>query len=190
MADQDLEKSKIEELDPAKIIEEMREEYWKGIAQAEDETEQQRVQLLVAEVAGEKFAMDAVLCRTITKFGYVTRVPRTPAFMLGVINLRGQIIPVIDLAALFRLPAGNQRQLKPRLVVVEVEGSRTAFLADRIEEIDFIDLSRVRESETISSPVKAEYIKGHVAPREDEGWMTYLDVVKIIEGPELSFGRK
>jgi purine-binding chemotaxis protein CheW len=188
MAEQDQQKSKIEELDPAKIIEEMREEYWKGIASAEDETEQQRVQLLIAEAAGERFAMDAVLCRTITKAGHVTRVPRTPGFMLGVINLRGQITPVIDLAALFRLPAGKQRQLKPRYVVVE--GSRTAFAVDRIAGIDFIDLTRVRESESISSPVKDDYIKGHVAPVADEGWMTYLDMVKIIEGPELSFGRK
>ena len=190
MADQDPQKGKIEELDPAKIIAEMREEYWKGIAAAEDETEEQRVQLLVAEAAGERFAMDAVLCRTITKAGYITRVPRTPAFMLGVINLRGQIMPVIDLTALFRLPAAKQRQLKPRFVVVEVEGSRTAFLVDRIVGIDFIDLGRVRESESITSPVKAEYVRGHVAPLQDEGWMTYLDMVKIIEGPELSFGRK
>jgi purine-binding chemotaxis protein CheW len=187
MGDQD--QNKIDELDPGKIIEEMREEYWRGVTEAEEGREEERVQALVGEVAGEKFAIDAALCRIITKFGHVTRVPRTPDFMLGVINLRGQIIPVVDLSLLFRLPAAKNKAAKPRLVVVEVEESRTAFLVDRIVGIEFFEVGRIRESESASSPVKAEYIKGHIAPVKDEGWIVYLDIVKLILGPELSFGK-
>jgi purine-binding chemotaxis protein CheW len=183
MADDD----KLKELDPAKIIEEMRQEYWDGISEPEDETDEERVQLLIARMGGENFSMEATLCRSITKAGHITRVPRMPAYMIGVINLRGRIIAVVDLLSLFNLGTGDIEDKKSRLVVVESEGTRMAFLVDHILGIDWIELGRIREPEGIKSRVKAEYIKGHVAPVTDEGWMTYLDVEKIIRGPELTF---
>ena len=186
MADQD----KFDELDPTKIIEEMREEYWRGLSEVEKETEEKVVQVLVVELAGELYALDAVVCRHIVKKGHITRMPRMPDYMLGVINLRGQIIPVVDLAGLFGLKRETIAGGKERLVVVETGGLRTAFLVQRVLGIETVEMSRIQEPESTTSPIKDEYIKGHVAPAGDEEWITYLDIEKTVLGPELDFSEK
>ena len=181
-----MERDKIEELDPEKIIEEMREEYWRGLSESQDDSEEDSSQMLLALVGGERFAMDARLCRTITKAGKVTRGPRMPDYVLGVINLRGEIISVVDLAVMMGVPPG-ERDPKSRLVVVESQDVRIAFLVDRILGIEWTLSSRVQEPQTASSSLKSEYIQGHLAPVGDEGWTTCLDLPKLIHGQELSF---
>ncbi len=181
-------KQRLDDLDPEKLIEEMREEYWHGLSEAEEEVEKKSVQILLCEVSGERFAMDAPLCRTITKAAQYTRVPRMPNYVLGVINLRGEIISVVDMGELFAMPK-NEKGEKARLVVVESGGAKVAFLVDRILGIEWIETDRIGKAETVSSTLKMDYLKGEIAPVEDEGWTTYLDMEKIIAGPELEFGK-
>lgn len=183
------EKNKIEEIDPTKIIEEMREEYWRGLSEPEAAEEADRVQVLVAEVGGEKFGLDTAYCRTIIKAGTYTRVPRMPEFFLGVVNLRGEIISVIDFASFLRLP---EKELGPkaRLLVVEHESGRLAFRVSRVFGIEWVPLSRIQEPQTMSTSLKTEYVKGHISPVGDEGWITYLDLAKILSGPELNFQKQ
>jgi chemotaxis signal transduction protein len=56
--------------------------------------------------------------------------------------------------------------------------------------IEWVEKSRVQTPESLQSTVKAEYLKGHIKPAKDEPWMTFLDVDKIVRGPELFVGRK
>jgi purine-binding chemotaxis protein CheW len=119
----------------------------------------------------------------------VTRVPRLPDYMLGVINLRGQIISVVDLGKFLGL-AGVGASAKSRLVVADADGTKTAFLVDQVLGIEWVEHSRVREPESLQTAVKSEYLRGHVAPVKDEPWVTYLDAAKIISGPDLFMGRK
>jgi purine-binding chemotaxis protein CheW len=181
-------REKFADLDPTKIIAEMRDEYWRGLAQADRETVENRVQVLLMEVAGERFALDVDHCRTITRAGRLTRLPRMPAFVLGVMNLRGEIVSVVDLGLLFNLGA-REPGPKSRLVVIESGKSRIAVLADRVLGIEWIDAARIREPQTVSASLKSEYVKGNVEPLPDEPWIVYLNVVKLLEGPELSFKR-
>lgn len=181
-------RKKNEDLDPEKIIEQMREEYWQGLSAPDEEVEEERVQLLVVEVAGERFGMEATLCRTITKAGKITRVPRMPAYLLGVINLRGEIVSVVDLAMLLGLADGEPGP-KSRLAVVVSKGVKSAFQVERVIGIEFFEVSRIQEPDSMESPLRTDYLKGHVAPLEREGWITYLDMEKIVHGPEISMHR-
>jgi len=181
-------RDKFDDLDPSKMIEEMREEYWRGLSATDDEAADDRIQVLLMEVGKERFALDADFCRTITKAGRLTRLPRMPAFVLGVLNLRGEIISVVDLGLLFGLGA-REPGPKARFVVLESHGSRVACLADRIFGIEWISAARVREPQTSGSNLKGEYVKGHLEPAGDESWAVYLDVSRLLEGPELSFQR-
>jgi purine-binding chemotaxis protein CheW len=187
MADED----KFKELDPGQIIQEMREEYWREISSPDVEVEEDRSQVLVVKLSTEKFALAAGNCKTIVKSGRSTRVPRMPVFMLGVINLRGQIVSVVDLGLLLGLPAVVPGP-KSRLVVVESGGARAAFLVDAVLGIEWAEQSRLREPMSVQVSIKAEYIKAHIAPAKDkdEQWVTFLDVDKIVQGPELFVGRK
>ncbi len=182
-------KGKFEELDPKKIIEEMRQEYWSGVTEPEEEVDENRAQLLLVEMAGEQFGIQADRCKMITKLGHITRVPNMPPYILGVINLRGEIVSVVDLAGLFGLKAGERDQ-KTRMVVVQSGEVRTAMIVDRVWGIDWISMSRVRESEEAASDLKDEYIKGHIAPEQDQDqWITFLDIDKIVHGDEMSFSK-
>jgi purine-binding chemotaxis protein CheW len=183
------EREKLEELDPEKIIEEMREEYWRGLSEAEERRDDDAAQLLLALVGGERFAMEAKLCRTIIKAGKVTRVPRMPSYVLGVINLRGEIISVVDLAQVVRAEKESSRDQKSRLIVVESKGVRVSFLVDRILGIEFISGSRIQDPQSVVSVLKSEYVRGHIQPLMDEGWTTYLALEKIIHGQDLAFGK-
>lgn len=181
-------RDKYDDLDPSKMIAEMREEYWRGLASADEETVEDRIQVLFMEVAGERFALDADHCRTITKAGRLTRLPRMPNFVLGVINLRGEIVSVVDLGLLFGLGAREQGP-KSRFVILESRGQRVACLADRIFGIEWLPASRVREPQTSSSRLRGEYVKGHLEPAGAEPWAVYIDIPRLLEGPELSFKR-
>ena len=179
---------KFDELDPKKIIEEMRQEYWDGVTEPEEEVSEDSIQLLLVEMAGETFGLQADRCKMITKVGRVTRLPRVPAYVLGVINLRGEIISVVDLASLFGLDA--VRGDKSRLVIVQSGDIRTSFLVDRVVGIEWLPMSGLRESEEAASPVKDEYVKGHFEPGEEGGqWVTYLDVDRLLSGEELDFSK-
>ena len=179
-------RDKFDDLDPSKMIDEMRDEYWRGLSAADDEAAVDRIQVLLMEIGKERFALDADLCRTITKAGRLTRLPRMPAFVLGVLNLRGEIISVVDLGVLFGLGTREQGP-KARFVVLESHGSRVACLADRIIGIEWISATRVREPQTGGASLKGEYVKGHIEPVGDEPWSVYIDVGRLLEGPELSF---
>lgn len=181
-------RNKFDNLDPSQMIAEMREEYWRGLAAGEDDAADDRLQLLLMEIGKERFALDADFCRTITKAGRLTRLPRMPAFVLGVINLRGEIISVVDLGLLFGLGAREQGP-KARFVVLEGRGSRVACLADRIFGIEWISAARVREPQAGGAGLKNEYVKGHLEPSGDDPWAVYIDVPRLLAGPELSFQR-
>jgi purine-binding chemotaxis protein CheW len=181
---------KYKELDPTQIIQEMREEYWREISSPETEVEEDRTQVLVVKLGAEHFALNAVNCKTIVKSGRMTRVPRMPAHMLGVVNLRGQIVSVVDLGLLLGL-APHVPGPKSRLIVVESGGTRAAFLVETVLGIEWAPHSRLREPQSLETSIKSDYIKAHVAPaREPEPWVTLLDVDKIVQGPELFMGKK
>lgn len=182
-------RDKFEDLDPAKIIEEMRQEYWRGLSTPEAEESRDQVQVLVAEAGGERFALDALNCRTIIKVGRLTRVPRLPDCFLGVINLRGEIVSVVDLGAFFGLPVPAPGP-KARLLLCESEGVRLAFQVNRIFGIEWVPRDRFQEPQTVTRPVKTEYVKGQIAPAGEEGWTIYLDVAKLIQGRELTLAKE
>lgn len=180
---------KFRELDPTKILEDMKEEYWAALSEPEEEVVEERVQVLLAQVGNERFSMEAVLCKSISKFGHVTRVPRMPGYILGVINLRGQIISVVDLGLLLGMEKTKPGP-KSKLVVAQSGDVRSAFLLDLVLGIEWIELSRIQEPQAVTSTLKDEYIKGHISPRADESWITYLDVGKMIEGSETSLSKR
>ena len=77
-------------------------------------------QLVVFQLDDEFYGVDIARVHEIIRLQSVTRVPRTPAFVEGVINLRGKIIPVVDLRKRFGLPSGDQTRAS-RIVVVEID---------------------------------------------------------------------
>jgi len=134
-------------------------------------------QYLTFSLGEEVFAMDIANVREIIQYGPMTAVPLMPAFVRGVINLRGIIIPIFDLRARF---GGGPTQVTPRHVVVVIQvGERTrGILVDAISDILAIDHSAIKPPPDMETGlVDAEYLSGLYTA--DNRMVTLLSVERL-----------
>lgn len=118
-----------------------------------------QLQLVTFELASEEFAVDILAVREINRMMELTRVPQSPPEVEGVINLRGKIIPVLDLRKRFSLPAG-QRDDHNRIVVVEVHGKVLGFIVDRVHEVLRISSDIVEPAPAMVCSIDSDFIAG------------------------------
>jgi purine-binding chemotaxis protein CheW len=107
----------------------------------------------------------------------ITRVPRAPEFIEGVINLRGKVIPVVDLRSRFSMP-GTERTDEHRIVVVDVSGQDIGMVVDAVMEVSRISSSLIEPPSNVISTNDSEYFTGIV--KADEKLIIVLDIAKVI----------
>lgn len=112
----------------------------------------------------------------------VTNVPKTPAYMKGVINLRGSIIPVVDTRLRFGME-NREPDMHTAIIIVEVEKVNIGFIVDRVEEVSSIDPSNLSEPPKFGNNVDTDFISGVAQVEEDV--VMILDVLKLFEADEL-----
>ena len=137
------------------------------------------LQLVTFEVGSEQFAIDILAVQEINRMMQITRVPRSAECLEGVINLRGRIIPVVDLRKRFGLPPA-ERSADSRIVVVEVGGRVIGFIVDRVNEVLRVDGSIVDPPPSMSGGVDRDYIRG-VAKLETR-LVILLDLPRLFAG--------
>jgi purine-binding chemotaxis protein CheW len=123
------------------------------------------LQLVSFCVNDEHYAVDILRVQEINRMMNITQVPESPAGVEGVINLRGRIIPIMDLRVRFGMPAAERTE-ESRIVVVEAAGATVGFIVDRVHEVLRISSSTVDPAPTLSSSGNSRYIQG-VAKLED-----------------------
>ncbi len=137
-------------------------------------------------LAGESYCMEILKVKELMGMTDITPLPQTPDFIRGVINLRGQIIPIIDLRLKFGLPF-NEYHKRTTIIVVEVNLDGDMMLmglvVDAIHEVIPIPEEKINPLPYINSKVKAEYIKG--VADTPEGMKIILDVIKILNDEEF-----
>lgn len=119
----------------------------------------EQLQLVTFEVASEEFAVDILAVQEINRMMSLTRVPQCPPDVEGVINLRGKIIPVLDLRKRFGFPT-LERNEENRIVVVEVKGKVLGFIVDRVHEVLRISSDIVEPAPTMVCSIDSEFIAG------------------------------
>jgi purine-binding chemotaxis protein CheW len=137
-------------------------------------------QIVSFRVGSEEFGLDILRVQEIIRHQHLTRVPNAPDFVEGVINLRGQVVPVIALRKRF----GLERQAhdnQSRIVVLEVQNMIVGFVVDSVPEVLSIPASAVAPPPRFSE-VEREYVSG-VAKLEDR-LLILLDVDRILGDPE------
>ncbi len=130
----------------------------------EHQVSEQLLQLVSFRLAGEEFCLEILRMREIIRARELTRVPNSPPYVEGVLNLRGRIIPVVNL----RLRVGLRREevsAATRIIVVEVNNNLLGFVVDSVSEVLRIPASKVEPPPRITK-VEREYIAG-VAQLED-----------------------
>jgi purine-binding chemotaxis protein CheW len=144
-------------------------------------------QYLTFKLGGEIFALDVAKVREILDFTTVTTVPRTPGFMRGVINLRGSVVPVIDMRLKFGM-SGTEKTVNTCIVVVEVglEGETiiVGALADSVQEVIDLEPDQIEPAPKIGTKLRTDFIKG--MGKQDNGFIMILDVDRVFSSDELS----
>jgi purine-binding chemotaxis protein CheW len=143
-------------------------------------------QYLTFTLGEEVFALDIVQVREVLDFTPVTRVPRTPEFMRGVINLRGNVVPVVDMRMKFGLDATEQG-VNTCIIIVEVsvDGETTVLgaLADSVREVLDLEPDQIEPAPRIGTRLNTEFIKG--MGKQDEQFIIILDIDRIFSRTEL-----
>ena len=141
------------------------------------------LQLVTFNIAEEEFGVDILSVQEIIRLMQITTVPRAPACIEGVINLRGKVIPVIDMRKRFNLPA-IERGSRTRIIVMEFGAKIVGFLVDAVSEVLRIPAGTVESAPAVVSGVGSEYIKG--VGKLDDRLLILLDLDSLLEGTDLS----
>ncbi|KKM12437.1 chemotaxis protein CheW [Clostridiales bacterium PH28_bin88] len=134
-------------------------------------------QLVVFQLAGETYGIDISSVHEIIRMQTITEVPRTPDFVEGVINLRGKIVPVIDLHKRFGLPVGEETQ-NSRIMVVEVNGVTVGMIVDSVSEVLRLPVANIEPPPPMLSSVDVAYLRG--VGKWQEQLIILLDLDKVL----------
>ncbi len=135
------------------------------------------LQLVTFKIGDEEFAVDILQVQEIIKMPEYTRVPNSPRAVVGVINLRGKVIPVLD----FRLQLGlEQREADrmTRIAVVEIKSRVIGFIVDQVSEVIRVNKSITEAPPAMVSGISSEYITS--IGKLDERLLIMLDLEKIL----------
>ncbi|MDQ7040275.1 MAG: chemotaxis protein CheW [Rhodothermus sp.] len=149
--------------------------------QQQTATSTQLLQLVSFLIEKEEFGVDILNVQEIIRPVDITRVPNAPAFVEGVINLRGRIVPVVDLRKRFNLPQ-RERDKNSRIIVVELGDKIVGFMVDAVREVLRVDASVIEPPPELAIGIDAHYITG-VAKLEDR-LLILLDLERILSEEE------
>lgn len=145
------------------------------------------VQYLTFKLDEEIFALDVAKVREILEYNSVTKVPQTPDFMRGVINLRGSVVPVIDMRLKFGMSATEQT-VNTCIIVVEVtmEGDTSVLgaLADSVQEVIEMEPDQIEPAPHIGTRLNTEFIKG--MGKHEGNFIMILDIDKVFSEGDLA----
>lgn len=145
-------------------------------------------QYLTFTLSGELFAIDILSIKEILEYGAPTKVPMMPNFICGVINLRGGVVPVVDLSALFEQPiiAVTRRTC---IVIVELESDPNApsqsigVMVDMVNEVVDIAATDIKPEPSFGMRIRADFVSG-IAQR-GERFIILLDILRVLSMAEI-----
>lgn len=169
------------EYDTRKILDQMREEYWRGLSEVEAQEAKDLLQLVTVSLGGELFGIPAIQAKEILKTPLLIRVPRTPSSVLGIFNLRGKITSVVDIRPVLGLKQPEMGN-RSRTVIVQAGSLSTGVVVEDVREITQVP------RETIIPVSKAIANKEYLSGQAELGGnvLVLLDMEKILGAREFS----
>jgi len=144
-------------------------------------------QYLTFKLADEVFALDISKVREVLDFTVITKVPRTPDFMRGVINLRGNVVPVVDMRLKFGMTK-TEKTVNTCIIIVEIylDGETTILgaLSDSVQEVIDLESGQIEPAPKIGTRLRTEFIMG--MGKRDDHFIIILDIDKVFSADELS----
>jgi len=141
------------------------------------------LQLVSFKIGAEEFGIDILKVNEINRMMTLTKVPNAPSFVDGVVNLRGRVIPVINLRTKLALPK-KEYDRNSRIIVVELENKTIGFIVDEVSEVLRIPVNITEKPPEMVSGINASFITA-IGKLEDR-LLILLDLEKVLaEGENI-----
>ncbi|RPI63494.1 MAG: chemotaxis protein CheW [Ignavibacteriales bacterium] len=141
------------------------------------------LQLVSFKISNEEFGVDILCVQEINRMLQITKMPNTPDFIEGVINLRGRVIPVLDLRIKLGMPR-KEHDKNTRIIVVELKGKTIGFIVDEVSEVLRIPKSITEAPPEMVGGVNSDFITS-IGKLEDR-LLILLDLEKILTTTEFN----
>jgi purine-binding chemotaxis protein CheW len=138
-----------------------------------------QLDLLEFHLADERYALETRYVQEAHPLRELTSLPGTPPFVLGIVNVRGRILPVLDLKKFFGLPERGITDLH-RIILVRDSDIELGLLADTVAGVRSIEQDRLQSSLPTLTGIRADYLKGVTDER-----LVVLDIVRILADPKI-----
>ncbi len=143
----------------------------------------EELKVIVFSLGEEEYGIEVDKVQTIERLSPITRVPKTPAFVKGVINLRGSVIPVIDLRGRFNLPETELSE-NSRIIVVAVNELEVGFIVDAANDVADINSDLIESPPEIVGGIRAKYLQG-IAKLGEGRLLVMLNLNEVLNKQEI-----
>ncbi len=133
---------------------------------------------IIFSLGSEWYGVDTELAELVMKVPVITNVPFTPDFVRGIVNIRGNIVVVVDISGFLGLNIINQKK-ESRIMVVKIQEKTTGILLDSVSDILNISLKSIQPPISTLTGLKSDFVKGELK-LPDGRFLTLLDLVKLM----------
>ena len=151
-------------------------------------SQEDTLQLVTFKIDQEEFGVEILKVHEIIRMMEITKIPNSPDFVKGVINLRGKIIPIVSLRQKFGIRLDDEESNNLRIVVIELNSIVVGFMVDSVSEVLKIEKNIIEPPPEVLSGVDSTYITG-VAKLEDR-LLILLDLEKLLTSKEKDIIKK
>lgn len=134
-------------------------------------------QCVTFRMEGEHYGINVMQVQEVLRVSEIAPVPGAPYYVMGIINLRGNVVTVIDTRKRFNLPTHEIDDLS-RIVIIEVEGQVVGLLVDSVAEVAYMKNSEIESAPEVGNDESSRYIQGVVS--REEGLLILVDVNKLL----------
>ena len=150
--------------------------------------EDSQFQLVTFQLGDEIYGVDIMDVKEIVKIQDVRPIPNAPYYVEGIINLRGEIIPIIDLHKRFRLKSLRDEDIDTDIeggfIILSIENNKIGIIIDRVARVVSVTADDIKDPPQMFSGIGSEYIQGVI--RSDNGtYLIMLDIHKLFNPKEL-----
>jgi purine-binding chemotaxis protein CheW len=138
--------------------------------------------VVVFQLRDEEYGVDVQQVKSIERLETITRVPSTPVFIKGVINLRGVVTPIIDLRSRFDLEEADYTE-NTRIIVVSVNGMEVGLIVDAANDVLDVPVDKIEPTPEVVGGIEKEYLDG--VAKLDHRLLILLDLEKVLNPEEL-----
>lgn len=143
-------------------------------------------QLVTFHLGEELYGVNIMDVKEIVRLQNVRVIPNAPYYVEGIINLRGEIIPIIDLHKRFKIQTVNKSEdieMEGGFIILNIDGSKIGIIIDKVERVVSVRSENVKEPPQMLSTIGNEYIEGVI--REETGYLIMLNTRKLFNAKEL-----